>query len=169
MYVSAAGTTTNDCTTSPIYSIANGVLSAIVNGTTYTYSTSPGVPYAQFVPSTIPGTITTAFSIGMGGALSWQNAAFSNGQASFCTMSNGTIYAVFQATAPDGCLYIQLSLFSVSSCQNLQLSTITGPPGPTGPQGIQGATGSAGPSGPSGPSGATGASGLIGPTVSARF
>ena len=62
--------------------------------------------------------------------LSWTNAAFYNGQASFCALSNGTVYAVFQeAMQPDGCLFIQLSLFSVSSCQALSFATITGPIG----------------------------------------
>lgn len=70
-----------------------------------------------------------------------------NGQASFCAVQNGTIYAVFaQDAQPPGCFFISLSLFSVSSCQAISLATITGPPGPpgpigsTGPQGIQGPT-----------------------------
>ena len=127
-YVSANGTITNDCTTSPIYTISNGQLTAIVNGVVFTYSTSSGVAFAPFIPSTVPGTITTTFALGGGNqVLSWQNSAFFNGQASFCALSNGTVYAVFQQNSqPDGCLYIQLSLFSVSSCQGLSFSTITG-------------------------------------------
>jgi len=130
-YVSANGTVTNDCTTTPIYTISgSGTLTATVNGTVYTYSTSPGIPYSLFAPSTVPGSITTSFSLGSDGGLGWTNAAFWNGQASFCAMSNGTVYAVFQQNnQPDGCLFIQLSLFKVSSCQALQLSTITGPSG----------------------------------------
>ena len=129
-YVSASGVISNDCTNSPIYTISNGALTTTVNGVVYTYSTSAGVPYAAFVPSTVPGTISTNFGTGTNQVLTWWNSAFSNGQASFCALSNGTVYAVFQQNAqPDGCLYIQLSLFSVSSCQGIQLSTITGPPG----------------------------------------
>ncbi|TKA37653.1 hypothetical protein B0A54_11737 [Friedmanniomyces endolithicus] len=131
-YVSANGTMSNDCTLSPIYAVNNGILTATVNGAVYTYSTSPGVAYEMFAPSTIPGSITSTFSLGSTGILSWLNSGFWNGQANFCTVSNGTIFAVFQQNAqPDGCLYIQLSLFAVSSCQGLTLSTITGPPGPT--------------------------------------
>ena len=47
-FVSANGTSSTDCATSPIYTISNGVLTANVNGTTYTYSTEPGVPNAVF-------------------------------------------------------------------------------------------------------------------------
>lgn len=131
-YVSASGVISNDCTNSPIYTINNGGLTATVNGVIYTYSTSSGVPYAAFAPSTVPGTITTTFGTGANQVLVWRNAEFFNGQAAFCALANGMVYAVFQENAqPDGCLYIQLSLFSVSSCQGLQLSTITGPPGPT--------------------------------------
>lgn len=129
-YVSANGTITNDCTTSPIYTISSGVLTATVDGTTYTYSTSPGVASAMFAPSTIPGSIATYFTLGNNGVLNWMNSAFGNGQASFCALNNGTVYAVFQQGGqPDGCRFIQLTLFSVSSCQGLLLSTITGPSG----------------------------------------
>ncbi|KAK4503926.1 hypothetical protein PRZ48_004841 [Zasmidium cellare] len=131
VYMSAFGTITNDCTTSPIYAITNGVLTATVNGTTYTYSATAGIPYIQFAPTTIPGAITTQFTIGSGGTLTWFNAALYNGQASFCALQNGTVYAVFQENAqPEACLYIQLSLFAASSCQGLVLSS--GPSGPTG-------------------------------------
>lgn len=155
--MSAFGTITNDCTTSPIYAITGGVLTATVNGATYTYSTTAGIPYAQFAPTTIAGAITTQFTIGSGGILTWFNSNFFNGQvrisqgrghhlclghlltspfclqASFCALQNGTVFAVFQENAqPDGCIYIQLSLFAASSCQGLVLSSITGPTGPTG-------------------------------------
>ena len=129
-YVSVNGTITNDCTTSPIYTISNGQLTATVNQVVYTYSTSTEVPYALFMPSTIPGTITQSFSLSGSKTLTWTNSAFFNGQASFCALANGTVFAVFQQNAqPDGCLYIQLSLFSISSCQGISFATITGPPG----------------------------------------
>ncbi|KAK5767514.1 hypothetical protein LTS12_002355 [Elasticomyces elasticus] len=166
-YVAANGTISNDCTMSPIYAVNNGVLTTTVQGTVYTYSTSPGIGFEMFAPSTIPGSITTSFTLGAGGVLVWTNAGFYNGQAAFCSLSNGTIYAVFQQNAqPDGCLYIQLTLFTVSSCQGLSYSTVTGPPGPTGstgPQGPAGAVGSTGPSGQSGQIGAVGATGSTGP------
>ncbi|KAK5674602.1 hypothetical protein LTS10_012603 [Elasticomyces elasticus] len=129
-YVAANGTMSNDCTLSPIYAVNNGVLTTTVQGTVYTYSTSPGVTFEMFAPSTIPGPITTTFTLGAGGVLVWTNAEFYNGQAAFCSLANGTIYAVFQQHAqPEGCLYIQLTLFTVSSCQGLSYSTVTGPPG----------------------------------------
>ena len=177
-FVSSQGTITNDCTTAPIYTARNGVLTATVNGVVYTYSTSPGVSYAPFVPSTVSGSITTSFTIGTNAVLQWQNEAFYNGQANFCAVQNGTIYAVFaQDAQPQGyrlpknvtfaskarwckssfadaicsCLFISLSLFDVSSCQAISLATITGPPGPPGP------IGSTGPQGVQGIQGYTGA------------
>ncbi|KAK0824457.1 hypothetical protein LTR73_007728 [Friedmanniomyces endolithicus] len=166
-FVSANGTMSNDCTLSPIYAVNNGILTATVNGLVYTYSTSPGAAFEMFAPSTIPGSVTSTFSLGSTGILSWLNSGFWNGQANFCTVSNGTIFAVFQQNAqPDGCLYIQLSLFAVSSCQGLTLSTITGPPGRTGPQGIQGVPGVQGVSGAVGATGPTGISGAVGATGS---
>jgi hypothetical protein len=147
-FVSSEGTITNDCTTAPVYTAKNGVLTATVDGVVYTYSTSAGVGYAPFIPSTVPGSITTTFTIGANAVLQWQNAAFYNGQANFCAVQNGTIYAVFaQDAQPQGCFFISMSLFDVSSCQAISLATITGPPGPvgsTGPQGIPGIQGSAG-------------------------
>lgn len=162
-WINANGELTNDCTTSPIYVIKNGVLTANLNGTIYTYSTSPGVAYAPLVPNTVPGSITTTFSLSNNQILTWQNPAFFNGQAAFCALSNGTVYAVFQQSAqPDGCLYIQISLFSVSSCQGISLATITGPPGPSGPSGAQGTMGAQGNTGPIGPSGPQGIAGSPG-------
>lgn len=126
-YVSVDGTITNDCTTSPIYTVSSGQLTATVNQVVYTYSTSSGVAYAPFIPSTIASTITQTFSLGGNRVLSWSNSEFFNGQASFYALSNGTVYTIFQEnTQPDDYLYIQLSLFSMSSCQGISFATITG-------------------------------------------
>ncbi|THY67848.1 hypothetical protein D6C97_00556 [Aureobasidium pullulans] len=123
-YMNANGTVTNDCSSAPIYAIKNGVLTATINNVVYYYSTSPGIAYSQFVPSLTPGSITTSFSATSNGQLSWFNSQFYNGQAQFCSLSNGTVYAVYQQdAAPSGCLYIQLSLFSVSSCAALAMSS----------------------------------------------
>jgi len=130
-YVNANGTVSNDCSSAPIYTIKNGVLTATISNVVYYYSTNPGVAYAQFVPSQTPGSITTSFSATSNGQLSWFNSQFYNGQAQFCSLSNGTVYAVFQQdSAPSGCMFIQLSLFSVSSCAALAMSS--GPSGPSG-------------------------------------
>ncbi|KAI4721021.1 hypothetical protein E4T48_02637 [Aureobasidium sp. EXF-10727] len=193
LYMNANGTVSNDCASAPIYSINSGVLTATINNVVYYYTTSPGVSYAPFVPSQTPGTIKTSFSATSNGQLSWFNPQFYNGQAQFCSLSNGTVYAVFQQdSAPSGCMYIQLSLFSTSSCAALAMSSgprevkdhlgvqgaqgaqgasgqvgATGTPGstgPTGPTGSIGPTGSLGPSGPTGPTGISGASGATGLT-----
>jgi hypothetical protein len=128
LYMNANGTGSSDCSSAPIYTITNGGLTATINNVVYYYSTSPGVAYAQFIPAQTPGSITTTFSATSGGQLSWFNSQFYNGQAQFCSLSNGTVYAVFQQDAqPFGCMYIQLSLFSVSSCAALAMTS-----GPSG-------------------------------------
>lgn len=66
--------------------MSQGMLTATVNGTKYTYSTSPGLPYAEFAPNTIPGSVNTTFVLGSGSQLMWLNDAFYNGQASFCSV-----------------------------------------------------------------------------------
>ncbi|OQO07158.1 hypothetical protein B0A48_07726 [Cryoendolithus antarcticus] len=127
-YMSGNGTITQDCTNTPVYTTRNGVLTATVGGVVYTYSTSSGLTFQQFIPSTIPGSITTMFSIQRDGTLSWLNDAFFNGQANFCALRNGIVYSIFvDGGAPDGCLFIQLSLFSVASCQAASYNTVPGP------------------------------------------
>lgn len=123
-YMNANGTVSNDCSSAPTYSITNGVLTATINSVVYYYSTIPGVKYAPFVPSQTPESINTTFSATSNGQLSWFNSQFYNGQASFCSLNNGTVYAVFQQdAAPSGCMFIQLSLYSVSSCASLAMSS----------------------------------------------
>ncbi|GAB7337165.1 hypothetical protein MBLNU457_g2554t3 [Dothideomycetes sp. NU457] len=132
-YLGSNGTQTNDCTQAPIYTISNGSLSVTSGGQSYIYSATTGVAYEPFIASTVPGDITTTFQMSSSGTLSWFNNAFYNGQASFCQISNGTVYAVFSENGgPQGCMYIQLTLYTVSSCQTVQ--QITGPPGPQGSQ-----------------------------------
>lgn len=123
-YIGANGASTTDCSNAPIYTITNGVLTASINGVTYYYATTPGISYTQFVPSLTPGTITTTFTASSNtGLLTWTNDQFFNGQAQFCSLANGTVYATFVENAvPQGCSYIQLSLFS-ASCAALPGST----------------------------------------------
>lgn len=114
-YIGANGSTTTDCSNAPVYTISNGILTATINGVAYYYSTDGVSSYAQFVPTTTPGPIKTTFSAAPNGLLSWSNAAFWNGAAQFCSLDKGTVYATFQQDAfPDGCVFIQLTLYSPS-------------------------------------------------------
>lgn len=123
-YVNSEGIITSDCTNAPVYGIRNGVLTASMNNLVYYYSTDPGVPYSPFIPSLTPGSITTSFSATNKGMLVWFNSEFYNGQAQFCSLANGTVYAVFQQdAAPAGCLIIQLNLFSATSCGSFAFSS----------------------------------------------
>lgn len=126
-FIGANGSATSDCSNLPVYTIQNGMLSATINGVAYYYSTDQGVAYAPLVPSITPGSITTTFYASNSGMLTWSNSEFWNGQAQFCAIANGTVYATFQESAvPDGCSYISLSLYA-SSC--------AAQPGSTGPTG----------------------------------
>lgn len=116
-YVGNDGTMTSSCANAPVYSIINGQLFAFQGGVTYQFSATPGVPYQKFVPTTVPGLITTVFSFDASNTLSWTNTNFFNGGASFCSMANGTVYAVFQENGqPFGCFYIALNLYSQATC-----------------------------------------------------
>lgn len=126
-FVGADGSATTNCSDVPIYTITNGVLTATIDDIVYYYSTDSTVACAPFVPSTTPGSIDTYFAAASNGYLTWTNSQFWNGQAQFCAVSNGTVYAVFQEDEePQGCSFIQLSLYS-SSC--------AAAPGNTGPSG----------------------------------
>lgn len=117
-YVGTNGATTGSCIDAPTYSLINGQLYAFQGGVTYQYSSTPGVAYTKFVPTTQPGLITTQFSFSSGTYLSWTNNLFFNGEAQFCSTVDGTVYAVFQENGqPTGCFYIALSLFSNADCQ----------------------------------------------------
>lgn len=109
-YVAPNGTLTQDCANAVQYSLVNGQLVANASdGTIYYFSASPGVAYAPFIPTTVPGNVSTTFSITTAYTLSWRNAAFYNTEASFCSV-NGTVYAVFQRDIyPDGCFFAPLS------------------------------------------------------------
>lgn len=116
-YVGSDGTMTTDCTNAPIYSLVNGQLFAVQSGITYQFSAQLGLSYQRFVPTVVPGPITTTFSFAASNVLQWTNAQFFNGEASFCSMANGTVYAVFtEGGQPFGCFYIALNLYSQSSC-----------------------------------------------------
>lgn len=109
-FVSPDGTLTSDCENAVQYSIVDGQLLANTSqGTVYYFSTSPGVPYAPFIPTTVPGNISTTFRITTAFTLSWRNTQFYNREASFCSV-NDTVYAVFQPDVyPDGCFFAPLS------------------------------------------------------------
>lgn len=109
-YVAQNGTLTQDCASAVQYSVVNGQLIANASdGTVYYFSTSVGVAYEPFVPTTIPGNISTVFSITTAYGLSWANSHFYNGNAQFCSV-NGTIYAVFELDKqPEGCFFAPLS------------------------------------------------------------
>ena len=126
-YITNAGTLTSDCSQVPSYALVNGTLLAFLNNVTYVYSTDYGVPYQLFAPSTISGPINTTFYFASNNVLSWQDESFFNGAASFCSL-NGSVYAVFQQGAqPEGCFFLQLSLFTFAQCQAFGLNTISGP------------------------------------------
>lgn len=120
--MAANGALSNDCGTAPLYRLVNGSLSVVSDGVTYTYSTNAGVGSQQFLASAGPvGGITTTFSIDGNGKVAWRNPAFYGGQAQFCSLSNGNIYAIFTYLAqPSGCAIVQLTLFAATTCSTLQ-------------------------------------------------
>ncbi|PIA91690.1 hypothetical protein CB0940_09424 [Cercospora beticola] len=125
-YSDGNGTVTNDCRTAPVYQIRNGTLSVFLGNTQYFYTTNSSVDAQPFIPTLNPGNIARTFRLGAAGEVIWRNAAFDSGQAQFCSMDDGTIYAVFRAAArPVGCLNTRLMLFVASSCARLPEYVVT--------------------------------------------
>ena len=73
----------------------------------FQYSTSTEFSSDYFVSSGSVRTISTTFATDNG--FSWFNAAFTNGQASFCQDSTGGIRAVFRGATPVGCTPISFT------------------------------------------------------------
>lgn len=111
------------------------------------FSTSDGVPYAPFVASTNVGDITTSFTAN-GTTLTWGNAAFTGGEASFC-MLNGSLYAVF-TTVPAGCTMMQVGVQDCDRPNGTTTGSSTGAAGggigqsTSGPSGVAGGNSNSG-------------------------
>ncbi|KAK7914854.1 hypothetical protein PG985_012557, partial [Apiospora marii] len=111
-------------------------------------ATEPNVPFIEMkvVPA---GSISTTFTV-VNGVLFWYNAAFVGGQAGFCQVPSGQVYATFggTGTGPAGCNTVSIVAYQASQCQNGALSTATppigGPGGPSGPAPTGTATGTGG-------------------------
>ncbi|WPA97793.1 uncharacterized protein RHO25_002404 [Cercospora beticola] len=121
------GEISNDCTTAPVYRLFNDTLTTILAGAEAIYSTEPGLPNKLFIPTYTSSTINTTFTMGPQGTITWRHPSFFGGQAQFCAMiGRGIIYAVFTRNGfPDGCFLVQLSLFSIASCRDIQSSMQT--------------------------------------------
>ncbi|KAI4596093.1 hypothetical protein KJ359_006387 [Pestalotiopsis sp. 9143b] len=73
-------------------------------------SVEPGVPYMDLVEFT-GGSISTTFEID-NGMLVWRNESFFDGQAGFCQMGTGLVYAVFEEdAAPVNCTSIDIVVY----------------------------------------------------------
>ncbi|KAK7984810.1 hypothetical protein PG988_002432 [Apiospora saccharicola] len=90
-------------------------------------ATDPNVPYIpmKVVPG---GSISTTFTV-VNGILFWYNAAFFGGQAAFCQIASGQVYATFGApgTGPANCNAVSIVVYQANQCQNGALSTATPP------------------------------------------
>ena len=78
-YLTGTGNTTIDGTRATHYQIANGKLTSVDGGFA---SSSPNIANEPFDLSAGVASISTTFSV-VNGALTWKNAAFSNGSAEF--------------------------------------------------------------------------------------
>ena len=111
-YVGFDGLATTACSNASTYSLQNGQLIVqFANGSIEGYSTSGTVPYQAFIPSVFNLGISQTFSLSPSGILLWTNALFGNGNALFCVIADGTIYAVFvYGLQPPGCIFIDLTI-----------------------------------------------------------
>ena len=102
-YLTADGQETNDPSKAAAFSInPDGVL-LVADGRSY--STSPGVEYQPFAPSTTnraDSVIDKVWSY-EGGKLTWHNDQFYNRTAQFCTTSSNQVIVYFVARPPAIC------------------------------------------------------------------
>ncbi|KAI4126579.1 MAG: hypothetical protein LQ347_004922 [Umbilicaria vellea] len=75
------------------------------------FSTNPGVLSQPFAPNPAIEDISTIFSV-PGNVLTWSYPTFTNGVASYCRSTNGTLYAVFQDPPPANCTPVTLTALS---------------------------------------------------------
>lgn len=117
-FVNYKGRSTTYCGDASTYYLYQGQLFIkYSNGTAAQFSTTTGLPYSLFAPSTTPGDILTTFSLSTTGSLLWTNPNFFNGGALFCLLPSGDLVAVFvQAAQPENCVYIDLT---VATCKCL--------------------------------------------------
>ncbi len=134
-YLAGSGQATDSCAGAVVYSLINGQLYANSSSGSQLFSTDPGIQYANFTPSSSPGSLTTTFSVDTQNNLLWSNSNFYNNQARFCVMPDSSLISVFAnpAVAPDTCNFVYLSLTRVSTCAAaVGAPALSGPPGPSG-------------------------------------
>ncbi|ETS77848.1 hypothetical protein PFICI_09910 [Pestalotiopsis fici W106-1] len=102
--------------------------------------------YTPLAASMMSAAVTTTFS-SVDGILHWFNPAFYRGEAGFCQVGSGQVYATFTPASqwPQGCVAISLALYRVEQCQNgtlvdpsLATGTVTSGPTATNSNGGNG-------------------------------
>ena len=134
-YLMGSGQATDSCAGAVVYSLVNGQLFANSSSGSQQFSTDPGIQYANFTPSSAPGSLTNTFSVDSQNNLLWSNSNFYNNQARFCVMPDDTLVSVFDdpAVAPSDCNFVFLSLTRVSTCAAaVGAPALSGPSGPSG-------------------------------------
>ena len=100
------GGCSSDCAAGTSYVLYDGYLYA--DGVAV--STIAGIPFTQ-LGGGAAGPINTTFA-NANGVLSWSNPAFPYGEAEYCVMDSGTIYAIFDYNnPPEDCTSVTLSFF----------------------------------------------------------
>ncbi|KAL2070127.1 hypothetical protein VTL71DRAFT_14807 [Oculimacula yallundae] len=106
----SGGDSVENCNQASTFTIAEGRL--LTDGNTF--STNEGVDSAPFVPSQVVGNISTTFTFT--DRLTWSNAAFSGGEARFCSGIDG-VTALFKANATvPGCATQNLLPIPAAAC-----------------------------------------------------
>lgn len=96
------------CTDASLYVQSRGQLRASGKS----LSVDPGVDYINIIDYP-GGSISTLFGV-VNGTLVWENAAFYNGSARFCQLSNGTVFAMFtqQGVPFNNCTIVNLVVYT---------------------------------------------------------
>lgn len=115
-YLQISGSQASACLAANSYQLLNGSLEN-TDGTEL-FTTSPGIAYSPFVPSSVLGTITSGFTA-QDGLLVWQNEGFDNGVARFCITQDSTIYAIFTGDGPGSCQTVTIAVTPSKACLSI--------------------------------------------------
>jgi hypothetical protein len=118
VFLGDSGQATDSCRTAVVFSLINGALFANSTSSSLQFGTDPGVVYANFIPNSNPGSITTRFAVDTQNTLTWNSDQFYNFNARFCVTQTSDLIAVFDdpRLAPPGCIFVTLTISRLERC-----------------------------------------------------
>ena len=101
-FLNRGGSSQEDCKTTTAFALDNTGRLSLSDDPDSVYSVDTGVASGPFVPSKPAKSIATKWAF-EDGELTWQNDAFSGGEAAFCEATDGSITAYYTVDTPSDC------------------------------------------------------------------